>query len=140
MTRLLKTFLFFFVFIGLLASFTSHSFAGNFQMSPKMEKKLKCKDVPKSRWQVCGDSNFKNKVVVGFGIHFSKVDPKGQHVAVGSNYSINRDAKSCDALMSEKGVSNKTRRNATKVCKEMFAEHQAHRFKAHKYKLLHEIP
>jgi hypothetical protein len=31
---------------------------------------LKCKNIPNSRFQVCGNTNFKNKVVVGVGIRF----------------------------------------------------------------------
>jgi hypothetical protein len=32
--------------------------------------KLKCINVPKSRWQLCGDTDFKTRGTVGVGIRF----------------------------------------------------------------------
>lgn len=99
--------------------------ADNLQLSPKPNEPelLKCKRVH-PRFSVCGDTNFKNRVVGGFGIHFSVMNPNGQLTAVGRRHAITNQDQSCHSLMSEKSVPHEIRRNAIAVCKDMIREHQ----------------
>ncbi len=118
------------VTLGSYVIFTAPSIAEKLQITPQKNegKKLKCIRVNR-RFSLCGNSNFKNKFVAGFGIHFSTVDPKGRLTIVGKKRSINSSPKSCDALMKETNVPKNTRIKAVKVCRQMFKEHQTQRLR-----------
>lgn len=114
--------------VGTILLFTPPSIAdnaGNPQLSPKTNEPelLKCKRVH-PRFSVCGDTNFKNRVVSGFGIHFSVVNPSGKLTAVGRRHAITNQDQSCHSLMSENFVPREIRRKAIAVCKDMIQEHQ----------------
>lgn len=94
----------------------------SFQGSPNGPDLLKCKRVH-PRFSVCGDTNFKNRVVAGFGIHFSVVDPQGRLAVVGQQHAITEQPQSCNALMNEASVPLAARKTAIAACKTMIQEH-----------------
>jgi hypothetical protein len=116
--------------VGLFVSALSVGSARNLQVVPKQDEPtaLKCRKVSR-RFSICGDTNWKNKFVAGFGVRFRKVDPTGRLTMVGKKHPIGRDYNSCNGLMQEKAVPKRVRTTAVKHCRQMFNEHISARVK-----------
>jgi hypothetical protein len=80
--------------------------------APGEEKKLGCLNVSR-RWQVCGSTNFKNKVVVGVGIRFSKIDPNGRVL-------VSRTYENCSKLAGDKTIPANIRAKAAAPCEDRY--------------------
>jgi hypothetical protein len=74
--------------------------------------KLTCKNIPKSRWQLCGDIKPFKKFVVGVGVRFAKINPDGRLDLFGD---IHTD---CESLASDSSVQKDIRQLAARECRE----------------------
>ena len=75
---------------------------------PSEQKKLGCISVSR-RWQVCGQTNFKNKFVAGVGIRFNQLDPNGRIVA-------SQSYKDCAELAADNAIPSEIREKAAVAC------------------------
>ncbi|GEM_PF-3620729 len=74
------------------------------------QKKLGCLNVSR-RWQVCGNTNFKNKLVAGVGIRFNRLDRNGKIVS-------SRSYKDCSKLAADQTIPAEIREKAAAPCKQ----------------------
>lgn len=86
--------------------------------------KLKCKRVSR-RVSVCGSSNFKNKIVGGVGIHFSKIDPTRSLSTNTQPIIIYENINSCNNIKQDKSISSSKIQAAIKDCKKIVANYKA---------------
>jgi hypothetical protein len=70
---------------------------------------------------VFGSSNFKNKIVGGARIHFSKIDPTGSLSTNTHPIIISENINSCNNIKQEKSISSLKIQAAVKDCKKIVA-------------------